>query len=161
MPESVEQRIATTRRIAAPADRIFAVISDPDGHVAIDGSGMLMVSPDSQRLRAVGDTFIMNMDREPLGDLPLGKYTVKNTVLRFVPDVELAWQPGSVDRSPLGHTYGYLLAPVSATATEVTSYCDWSGVHPKLLERLTWPVVPLSALETSLDNLQRLVEAPE
>ena len=158
MTEAVEQRIATTRRIAAPADRIFAVITDPEGHVAIDGSGMLMAAPDAERIGKVGDTFVMNMDREPLGDLPMGKYTVKNTVVRFTSDAELAWQVGSLDRSPLGHTYGYTLTPVGADATDVTSYCDWSGVHPKLLERLTWPVVPLSALEKSLENLRRLVE---
>jgi hypothetical protein len=119
---------------------------------------MLMTAPDSHRIGAVGDTFVMNMDREALGDLPMGKYTVKNTVVRFVPDAELAWQVGSLDRSPLGHTYGYTLTPIGPDATEVTSYCDWSGVHPKLRERLSWPVVPLSALEKSLDNLQRLVE---
>ena len=154
----MEQRIATTRRIAAPAGRIFAVISDPEGHVAIDASGMLVAAPDSEPIGAVGDTFLMNMDREALGDLPMGKYTVKNTVVRFEPDAELAWQVGSVDRSPLGYVYGYSLAPAGTQATEVTSYCDWSGVHPKLLEGLTWPVVPLSALEKSLGNLQRLVE---
>ncbi|TQS43036.1 SRPBCC family protein [Cryptosporangium phraense] len=152
------QRIATTRRIDAPAERIFALITDPSGQVAIDGSGMLIAAPDARPVGAVGDTFIMNMDREPLGDLPMGKYTVKNTIVRFESDRELAWQPGAVDRSPIGHTYGYTLTPLGPDATEVTSYCDWSGAHPKLLEMLTWPVVPLSALESSLDNLQRLTE---
>lgn len=153
-----EQRISVTRRIAAPAERIFALISDPDGQVAIDGSGMLLAAPDSRPVSAVGDTFVMNMDREPLGDLPMGKYTVRNTVVVFTPDEELAWQPGAVDRSPIGHTYGYRLVAVDG-ATDVTSYCDWSGAHPKLLERLTWPIVPLSMLEKSLDNLQRLAES--
>ncbi|WP_035855306.1 SRPBCC family protein [Cryptosporangium arvum] len=151
-------RIETTRRIAAPADRIFALISDPHGHVAIDGSGMLLAAPDARPIGAVGDTFVMNMDREPLGDLPMGKYTVKNTVVRFTPGVEVAWQPGAVDRSPIGHTYGYRLAALDGGATEVTSYCDWSGAHPKLLAALTWPIVPLSALEKSLENLRRLAE---
>ncbi|SHN46716.1 SRPBCC family protein [Cryptosporangium aurantiacum] len=161
MTEPLEQRISTTRRIAAPAARIFAVISDPDGHVAIDGSGMLMAADGSRRLTAVGDMFIMNMDREPLGDLPMGKYTVQNTVVAFTPEAAIAWQPGEVDGRPLGHTYGYTLTPVGTDTTEVTSYCDWSGVHPKILTILSWPVVPLSMLETSLDNLQRLVEERE
>src|SRR5262249_59941335 len=34
------QRISTSRMIAAPAPVIFDIISDPDGHVRLDGSGM-------------------------------------------------------------------------------------------------------------------------
>ena len=69
-----EERISATRRIAAPAAAIFAIVSDPAGQVAIDGSHMLVAAPDAKRLEAVGDTFTMDMDREALGDLPLGKY---------------------------------------------------------------------------------------
>lgn len=35
------ERIETSRTIAAPASDIFAVLCDPQGHVAIDSSGML------------------------------------------------------------------------------------------------------------------------
>src|SRR6478736_1844293 len=38
MPET---RIETSRTIAAPATDIFALLCDPQGHVAIDSSGML------------------------------------------------------------------------------------------------------------------------
>ncbi|MFG1922496.1 polyketide cyclase [Cryptosporangium sp. NPDC048952] len=158
MTDTGEQRVEVTRRVAAPAGRIFALLRDPNGHIAIDGSGMLLAAADAQPITAVGDTFVMNMDREPLGDLPMGKYTVKNTVVTFTPDVEVAWQPGAVDRSPIGHTYGYRLEAVGATATDVTSYCDWSGAHPKLLAALTWPVVPVGALEKSLETLRCLAE---
>ena len=83
MSDTTAQRISITRQVAAPASRIFAVLSHPNGHIAIDGSGMLMAAPDARPLRAVGDTFLMNMDREPLGDLPMGKYQVQNKVTRF------------------------------------------------------------------------------
>jgi hypothetical protein len=156
--DTAEHRISATRRIAAPASRIFAVISHPNGHVAIDGSGMLMAAPDAQPLRAVGDSFLMNMDREPLGDLPLGKYQTVNKVTKYEQDTELAWQVGSADHKPIGHVYGYRLDPLGDLETEVTSYCDWSEVPERWLARLSWPVVPVTALESSLDNLQQLVE---
>ena len=38
-------RIETERLIAAPASEIFALLCDPQGHVAIDSSGMLQDAP--------------------------------------------------------------------------------------------------------------------
>jgi len=38
MPE----RLEVQRAVAAPPDGIFAALTDPRGHVAIDSSGMLM-----------------------------------------------------------------------------------------------------------------------
>ena len=84
-------RVSATRRIAAPASRLFQIVATPSGQVAIDGSGMLDAAPDDQALTAVGETFDMDMDREPLGDIPnLTKYQVRNTVTRIT--------PGSSDR---------------------------------------------------------------
>ena len=68
-------RIEVQRTIAAPAADIFAVLCDPHGHVAIDASGMLQ-DADGERATAVGDTFVIHMDRESLNDYPLGKYDV-------------------------------------------------------------------------------------
>ena len=158
MSDTAAQRISVTRQVAAPASRIFAVLSHPKGHVAIDGSGMLMAAPNAQPLRAVGDTFLMDMDREPLGDIPMGKYQVQNKVTRFKQDEELAWLVGAEGRTPIGHVYGYQLEPITDTDTLVSSYCDWSGVSEKWLARMAWPVVPVEALERSMDNLQQLVE---
>ena len=79
-------RVSATRRIAAPASKLFEIVSSPAGHVQIDGSGMLEAAPDAKPLTAVGDTFDMDMDRTPLGDIPnLTKYKVRNTVTQFVP----------------------------------------------------------------------------
>ena len=75
-----EKRVSASRRIAAPADVIYAIVSSPAGHVQIDGSGML-VSTESQVPRKVGDTFAMHMDRTPLSygciDQAFGCRTVK------------------------------------------------------------------------------------
>lgn len=157
MADTGADRMSLTRRIDAPAERIFAVVSSPQGHVEIDGSGMLVAADDADELRAVGDTFEMHMDREPLGDVPLGRYTVCNTVTIFEPGTEIAWTVGAVGRTPIGHVYGYRLEPVGETSTEVTSYYDWSAVSEAWRERVSWPVVPREMLEASLDNLERLV----
>ena len=133
---SDEERISATRRIAAPAAAIFAIVSDPAGQVAIDGSHMLVAAEDAKRLQAVGDTFTMDMDREALGDLPLGKYQVLNTVTKIEPDRLLEWNVGSAERGPVGHVYGYELAPAGDGATDVTSYCDWSGISDAVRERI-------------------------
>jgi len=154
---SQPERISATRRIAAPARTIFKLITDPHGHVRIDGSGMLVAADGSHRLSEVGDAFEMDMDREPLGDIPLGRYRVHNVVTRIVPDEQLEWSVGSVERGPYGHVYGYRLSTVDDSTTDVTSYCDWSGVPEHRKARSTWPIVPVSMLEQSLANLDRLL----
>jgi hypothetical protein len=152
------ERVELTRRIPASASCIFAVIADPRGHVAVDGSGMLMAAPGARIITAVGDTFVIDMDREPLGDVPMGKYQVENLVTAFQQDRELAWAPGTLGKKPFGHIYGIRLAPVSDTETEVLHYCDWSGIGEKFKARGQgiWPVVPVDMLVKTLENLDRV-----
>jgi len=151
------ERISATRRIAAPASKIFQIVSSPAGHIQIDGSGMLEASPGAKPLTAVGDTFDMDMDRTPLNDIPnLVKYNVRNTVTQFVPDRLIEWTVGSADRPPLGHVYGWQIEPVSDTESEVTNYCDWTAISQETKDRRPWPVVPVEMLEKSVDNLDRI-----
>jgi hypothetical protein len=151
-----DSRISLTRRVAASPAAVFGVITDPLGHVNVDGSGMLVAPVDPQPLRAVGDTFDMDMDREPLGDLPMGKYRVRNTVTKLVADTLLEWNVGGVDQPPFGHVYGYELRAAGADETDVTLYCDWTGVRSGRI-RDRFPIVPEHMLAKSLDNLERIV----
>jgi hypothetical protein len=155
-----QQRVSLTTVVQAPASAVFAIVSDPAGHVLIDGSGMLVAAPDAKKLTAVGDTFDMDMDREPLGDVPeMGKYQVRNTVTAIEPDALIEWNVGTTGRTPIGHVYGYQLVDAGDGATEVTSYCDWSGLSEKMAARIPhWPIVPASMLEKSLENLKREAE---
>jgi ribosomal protein S18 acetylase RimI-like enzyme len=154
------RRVSVSRVMAAPAATIFDLVSDPEGHVRLDGSGMLVAAATPGRLAAVGDAFEMEMDREPLGDLPLGRYRTRNVVTRLEPERRLEWAVGSPDGQLVGHVYGYELEPVSDVDTKVTSYCDWSGVAPAMRARMRWPVVPVDRLERSLLNLEALVTDP-
>lgn len=150
-------RVSATRRIAAPASTLFLIVSNPAGHVEIDGSGMLEAAPDARQLTTVGETFDMDMDREPLGDIPnLTKYQVQNTVTQIIPDRLFEWGIGGAGRPPLGHVYGWLLEPLSDTETDVTNYCDWSNIPDDLRAAREWPIVPVSMLEKSVANLERI-----
>ena len=55
MPVMTTERIEVPRLIAADAADIFRLLCDPQGHVAIDSSGMLM-SAEGEPVSAVGDT---------------------------------------------------------------------------------------------------------
>ncbi|MDO9486240.1 MAG: polyketide cyclase [Actinomycetota bacterium] len=157
---TTDERIFSTRVIAAPASAIYALVSSPAGHVQIDGSGMLVASPESTPVTAVGDTFVMHMDREPLGDIPeMGKYDVTVIITNIAVDQLVEWGIQGNDGKPFGYVYGYALQAVDEHSTEVTSYCDWSGLSEKRKARIAFPIVPLSMMEKSLDNLEAIVTA--
>ncbi len=149
------ERMEVQRKIAADPASIFQVLADPQGHVAIDSSGMLMAATGTPA-RAVGDTFVVHMDREALNDYPLGRYDVAVTITTFEPDREIAWTILGVIRPPIGHIYGYRLEPVGED-TLVTSYYDWSDIHPDWRERNIFPIIPESALRATLGILDRTV----
>jgi hypothetical protein len=151
-----DERIEVQRTIAADPEAIFRVLCDPQGHVAIDSSGMLM-DASGDPVSAVGDSFVVHMDREALNDYPeLGKYDVTVTIRRFVPGREIAWTILGQIRPQIGHVYGYTLEP-SADGTVVTSYYDWSDIDPNWKQAGIFPVIPESALRGTLGILARTV----
>ena len=83
------ERIEVTRPMPNPPADVFAVLCDPQGHVAIDSAGMLM-DADGDPVSAVGDSFVVHMDREALNDFPLGKYDVTVEIITFEQDREIA-----------------------------------------------------------------------
>jgi len=149
------ERLEVERLIAAEPATIFEVLCDPQGHVAIDSSGMLQDATGAP-VGAVGDTFVVHMDRESLNDFPMGKYDVEVTIRTFVPDREIAWTIIGEIRPPLGHVYGYTLEP-AGDGTLVTSYYDWSSIDPAWKEAGICPVISEGALRATLGILARTV----
>ncbi|RJQ77816.1 polyketide cyclase [Pseudonocardiaceae bacterium YIM PH 21723] len=149
------ERVEVARMIPASASEIFAVLTDPQGHVEIDASGMLM-DASGGGVTGVGDRFVVHMDREALGDFPMGKYDVEVVITRFSLDEEIAWTVEGVARPYVRHIYGYRLEPASE-GTRVVSYYDWSEIPEEWKARLTFPVVPESALKGTLGILERVV----
>jgi hypothetical protein len=135
---------------------VFAVLSDPKGHVAIDSTGMLQ-SADGPRVQKAGDEFVVHMDRESLNDYPLGKYDVTVVITKFEPDALIEWTIRAMMEPPIKHLYGYQLEP-SETGTLVTSYYDWSEIHEKYRTMGIFPVIPEVALRATLGILARNVE---
>ena len=151
----MSDRIEVQRTIAAPAPRIFAVLCDPQGHVAIDSSGMLQ-DADGEPVGAVGDNFVVHMDRESLNDFPMGKYDVTVTIREFEADRLIAWTVLGHIRPPIGHIYGYRLEP-TADGTLVTSFYDWSDIDPTWREANIFPIISEAALRATLGILDRTV----
>ena len=152
------ERIETRRTIAAPAPDIFAVLCDPQGHVAIDSSGMLQ-DADGDPVTAVGDCFLVHMDRESLNDFPqLGRYDVTVEITEFEQNRLIAWTILGQIRPQIGHVYGYQLQPTDdAAATVVTSFYDWSNIDPKWRDAGIFPVLSEGALRATLGILDRTV----
>jgi hypothetical protein len=149
------ERLEVQRTIAADPATIFRLLCDPQGHVAIDSSGML-IDATGEPVTGVGDSFVVHMDREALNDYPMGRYDVTVTITTFVRDREIAWTVVGVIRPPMGHVYGYTLAPVDG-GTLVTSYYDWSSVPPAWKEAGIFPVLSEGALRATLGILARTV----
>lgn len=148
-----DERLSATRLLASPPADVFALLCDPDGHVAIDSSGMLQAATGSP-LSAVGDSFVAHMDRESLGDYPeLGRYDVTVEVTDIEPDRLIEWTVRS-ERFDLGHRYGYELEDERGGTTAV-AYYDWSTVSEEW--KPLFPVIPASALAATLGILDRTV----
>jgi hypothetical protein len=150
------ERFEVRRQIAAAPAKVFALLTDPQGHVTIDSSGMLQ-SATGDKVRQAGDEFVVHMDRESLNDYPLGKYDVKVFITKLEPDALIEWGISRVDGPGIGHVYGYELKS-NEGGTLVTSYYDWSGVDDAYRGKGIFPVIPEAALRATLGILARTVE---
>jgi hypothetical protein len=148
-------RLAVSGQVKASPSEVFLIVTDPAMHVKIDGSGMLVTALDSTRLEAPGDTFEMAMDRESLGDIPMGKYQVLNTVTRIVPDSLVEWNVGTAEHGAFGHLYGWEISAVDG-GTQVTNYCDWNNISEEARDR--FPIVPQTMMEQSVGRLIALAD---
>ena len=150
-----QERFEVSRLIKASPSAVFAVLRDPMGHVAIDSSGMLQ-SADGSPVTAVGDTFVVHMDRESLNDYPLGEYDVTVIITKYVEDQLIEWTISGQIQPPIRHLYGYRLEAVD-DGTLVTSYYDWSEIDERYRDKGIFPVIPELALRATLGILARTV----
>jgi hypothetical protein len=152
------ERFEVSRQILARPAAVFAVLRSPAGHVRIDSTGMLQ-SAEGQAASAVGDTFVVHMDREALNDLPMGRYDVTVIITRYQQDREIEWTISGTIQPPLRHLYGYRLEPADG-GTLVTSYYDWSQIDPQYRSLGIFPVIPEANIRATLGILARTVEHP-
>lgn len=147
-----DDRIETSRVVAAEPASVFALLRDPWGHVAIDASGMLQGAT-GEIVSASGDRFVVHMDRESLGDIPdLKAYDVTVVIEEYEPDRLITWSIIGRVKPPIGHRYGYRLEPVEG-GTRVTSIYDWSAAREDW--RSVFPVIDEDGLKGTLGILDR------
>jgi hypothetical protein len=150
------ERFEVQRQVAASPAAVFGLVADPNGHVTIDASGMLQ-SADGDPVKAVGDEFVVHMDRESLNDYPMGKYDVTVIITKFQQDAELEWTISGMIQPPIRHLYGYRLEPKDG-GTLVTTYYDWSEIDEQYRDKGIFPVIPEASLRATLGILARTVE---
>ena len=152
-----ERVVASTTIDATPA-AVFAVLTDPSNHPAVDGTGWVQGSLDDERIGAAGQVFRMAMYHPGHPD---GHYEIANLVVVFDEPRAIAWMPGTA--SPDGELgfggwiWRYDLEAAGPERTTVTLTYDWSAVEPAVRERIGFPPFEPDHLRNSLQHLGALV----
>jgi hypothetical protein len=132
MTEETSNVVSISRKIAAPADKLFSILASPASHPLIDGSGMLREATSDAVLTGVGDVFTMTMHNDEMGDYEMANYVVQYELNR-----RIGWEPVlkaiSKDefQADIGdraeHLWSFDLVPVDAGgSTVVTETFDCS-----------------------------------
>ncbi|CAN5128620.1 SRPBCC family protein [soil metagenome] len=149
-----DKKITVTRTIDASTSKVWDVLSNPEHHAQLDGSGLVQSDDHTDRITANGQTFRMNMSGEQMG----GDYQTDNHVTGYDEHKLLAWQTASVGATPLGWEWMWELKANGSDSTDVSLTYDWSKVtDAEFLQKVSFPLVPESALEDSLGNLASAV----
>ena len=147
---SDDQSITVSRTIDASTSQVFDVLTNPERHAELDGSGFVISDEKSDRITGTGQVFRMNMSGPHMG----GDYQTDNTVTGYDANHLVAWQTAPADTDPPGWEWVWQLEAQGSDATEVTLTYDWSKVtDQELLKKISFPLVEKGALEQSLDNL--------
>jgi uncharacterized protein YndB with AHSA1/START domain len=146
--EEVPRSASASRQIAADAPRIFELIADPAQQPQWDGNDNLAEADGGQRVRALGDIFIMTLT---------GGGVRENHVVDFDEGRRIAWRPAEPGQEPPGHLWLWELEPIDPSHTMVTHRYDWTDLRdvqrlPRA--RATTP----DKLRASLDRLAALAE---
>ena len=143
-----QRRVTAGREIAAGAERIFELIADPARQPEWDGNENLSRADEGQRVRAVGQVFVMAITNGTVRE---------NHVVEFEEGRRIAWRPAEPGQQPPGHLWSWELEPIDAARTLVTHTYDWTELtDEKRFVRARDTGV--DRLEASLDRLAALAE---
>lgn len=148
MTTSTDRKVSVSRTIAATPETIFAIIDDPAQHAAMDGGTSVVDSRVGSKHLSLGDSFSM--------DMKMGvPYRMSSKVVEYERNRLIAWAHFGK------HRWRYELEPV-ADGTRVTETFDWStSMFPKAIEMMGYPKSHPTAMERTLENLDRLAVAAE
>lgn len=149
-----DKRITVQRTIDASAKDLWEVLTNPQRHTEIDGSGFVRSVDHADRITGNGQTFRMNMSGPHMG----GDYQSDNHVTGYDEHKLLAWKTAPAGTEPPGWEWMWEFKPTSAQSTDVTLTYDWSRVtDPQILQQVSFPLVSEEQLEDSLGNLASAV----
>ena len=153
--------VSVSRRIEAPAEELFALLTDSANHPLIDGSGMVLQPVPGVRLSRTGDSFLMNMHHERFG-----YYQMRNEVVEYEAGRRLVWEPKREPASPedeVGdpglYRWGYEFSPDGPGAALVTETFDCTRSPEDLREATREGEGWRDAMTASLARLELLAQA--
>ncbi|GAA1484088.1 SRPBCC family protein [Brachybacterium fresconis] len=152
MDENIEEVrvVSASREIAAPVERIFALVADPAEQPRWDGNDNLAEAAPGQRVRAVGDVFVMTLTKGA---------ERANHVVEFEEGRRIAWKPGETDGSTFGQLWRWELEPAGEGSTRVTHTYDWTDLHSPEARLKRARSTTGDTLRASLDRLADVAEA--
>jgi len=151
---SDQTSITVSRTIDASTKDLFEVLTNPERHVELDGSGYVVSDDRTDRITATGQVFRMNMNGPHMG----GEYQTDNTVTGYDPNHLVAWLTAPAGAEPPGWEWTWELKAENADSTDVTLTYDWSKVTDQdLLQQIGFPLVKQDELEASLEKLAEAV----
>lgn len=145
-----EKKITVQRTIDASPKDVFDVLTNPERHPELDGSGFIRSDEKTDRIQAVGEVFTMNMSGDHMG----GDYQTENHVTAYSENKMVGWKTAPAGTEPPGWEWLWELEPDGPDHTVVTHTYDWSGVTDKeLLKKVPFPLVTEEQLEATLKQL--------
>jgi uncharacterized protein YndB with AHSA1/START domain len=144
----VPRIVEAARPIGADPAVIFEYIADPARQPLWDGNDNLAEAPPGQRVRGVGDVFIMTLSMGAVRH---------NHVVEYEEGRLIAWRPSEPGGEPPGHLWRWTLQPLDDGRTLVTHTYDWTQLTDRSrFERAR--ATTADRLNASLERLARLVE---
>jgi uncharacterized protein YndB with AHSA1/START domain len=144
-------QVTVERLVAAPAERIFALLSDAARHREIDGSGTVRGTAQESEPLGLGSTFGMAMKQ----GLP---YSTKNEVVEFEPNRRIAWRTTGLFGLVGGRIWRYELID-QGTSTIVRETWDISRDKQRFaLRRSGLPRTTKANIERTLARIAQVVE---
>jgi uncharacterized protein YndB with AHSA1/START domain len=146
--EAIPRVVNASRDISAGSREIFELIADPAQQPRWDGNDNLAQAPAGQRVRRVGDVFLMELTKGEVRE---------NHVVEFEEGRRIAWTPARPGKAPAGHLWRWELEPIDTSVTRVTHTYDWSRLTDESRTRRA-RATTADKLRASLDRLAALVE---
>ncbi len=143
-------KVSVSRQIPAPAADIYDLLSNPHRHPETDSSGSVRSVDQGDRLKEVGDTFVMNMYAEGMGD-----YQTENEVFAIEEGRRIGWKNlrNTTEDVEVGAKWLWELKPESNDSTIVTLTYDMSEIDDPEIQAMGKENFGEDHLENSLSAL--------